>query len=304
MKNFVIRLVVFLVPIIVFFGLMEISLRNIPNDYSFKKKYLDNNSNNIEVLYLGSSHVYYGVNPEFSNYASFNAAHISQSLDYDLAILNKYKNCWNSLRYIILPVDYFSLYSTLKDGKEKWRVKNYALYYGIENKNLRGNFELLNGRFSSNFKRIKDKLVENKTDVTSNKLGWGFTNNSRDAVDLLKSGKMAAERHTKIKNIETINNNIKTLNEIIQFADTQKVKVIFFTAPAFNSYVNNLNKEQLSNTISIIKKISSGNNNINYFNLLGDDSFTNKDFYDADHLNERGAYKLTLKLDSIIAETL
>ncbi|HRB69044.1 MAG TPA: hypothetical protein PLC92_02955, partial [Chitinophagales bacterium] len=78
---------------------LELLLRDIPNDYSFKKNYLNTNSNNIEVLFLGSSHIYYGINPEYISQKSFNAAHISQSLNFDLAILEKYKDRWTNLKY-------------------------------------------------------------------------------------------------------------------------------------------------------------------------------------------------------------
>ena len=70
--------------------ILEVLIQNIPNEYSYKKSYLDSNSNEIEVLFLGSSHVYYGVNPEYISANSFNASHIAQTLDYDYAILKKY----------------------------------------------------------------------------------------------------------------------------------------------------------------------------------------------------------------------
>jgi hypothetical protein len=39
---------------------------------------------------------------------------------------------------------------------------------------------------------------------------------------------------------------------------------------------------------------------VKYLNLLTDKAFDEKDFYDADHLNEIGAKKFTLKIDSLI----
>ena len=42
------------------------------------------------------------------------------------------------------------------------------------------------------------------------------------------------------------------------------------------------------------------NKSIYYFDLLKDKSFKANDYFDADHLNEIGAKKLTMKLDSII----
>lgn len=107
MKKFVTLTLVFSLPVIVLLIAFEFSLRHIPNDYAYKRHYLDTKSNEVEVLYLGSSHIYYGINPEYSKFKTFNAAHISQSLNYDLAIFEKYKNNWSNLKCIVIPVDYF-----------------------------------------------------------------------------------------------------------------------------------------------------------------------------------------------------
>ncbi len=65
MKRFVIKTIYISLPILVVAILMEILLRNTPNDYLFKKQYLDKHSSEIETLILGSSHSFYGFNPEY-----------------------------------------------------------------------------------------------------------------------------------------------------------------------------------------------------------------------------------------------
>ena len=107
----------------------EVVLRNIPNDYIYKKKYLDVYSNEIETLVLGSSHSFYGVNPAFFFKNTFNASHISQSFDYDLEILEKYDGYLGELKTVVIPISYFSLFHKLESGSESWRIKNYIIYY-------------------------------------------------------------------------------------------------------------------------------------------------------------------------------
>ena len=92
MKRFVIKTIYISLPILVVAILMEILLRNTPNDYLFKKQYLDKHSSEIETLILGSSHSFYGFNPEYFSSNTFNASHISQSLNYDFEILKKYQD--------------------------------------------------------------------------------------------------------------------------------------------------------------------------------------------------------------------
>lgn len=303
MKKFINLLIVFNIPILIGMISFELLLRNIPNDYSFKKKYLNANSNNIEVLFLGSSHIYYGINPEYFSRKSFNSAHISQSLNFDLAILEKNKDQWKNLKYIIIPIDYFSMYSTLEGSIENWRVKNYNIYYDISiNDNYWNGFEIFNGKLSSNISRAKSFLYNEKSDITCNKLGFGTTYNSKNSQDLIETGKTASERHTKElnNNQTTFYKNIQTIKSIIEFSNNHNLKTIFITCPAYSTYKKNLNPIQLNNTINIIKKLSSRNPNTTYYNFFKDKSFIAEDYYDADHLNEIGAKKLTHKIDSII----
>lgn len=281
----------------------ELLLRDIPNDYSFKKNYLNTNSNNIEVLFLGSSHIYYGINPEYISRKSFNGAHISQSLTFDLAILEKYKDRWENLNYIIIPIDYLSMYSTLEDGIENWRVKNYVIYYDIStNGNYWSGFEIFNGKLPSNISRAKSYLFKGKSDITCNKFGFGTNYNSKDSKDLIETGKTASKRHSiELENNQTtFSKNIQTINSIIEFANSHNLKIIFITCPAYSSYRENLNPIQLDNSVNIIKKLSAENKNTAYYNFFTDKTFIANDYYDADHLNEIGAKKLTLKIDSII----
>ena len=281
----------------------ESLLRDIPNDYSIKRKFLDTNSNNLEVLFLGNSHIYFGINPEYISRKSFNGAHISQSLNFDLAILEKYEDRLKNLKYIIIPIDYFSLYSTIEGGVENWRVKNYSIYYDISTwGNYWSGFEMFNGKLPSNIKRVKSYLFNRKSDITCNKFGFGTTYNSKDSKDLIETGKTASKRHTiELENNQTtFSKNIQTINSIIEFANSHNLKIIFITCPAYSSYRENLNPIQLDNSVNIIKKLSAKNTNTVYYNFLTDKTFIAEDYYDADHLNEIGAKKLTLKMDGII----
>lgn len=302
MRKFLIQIILFSSPILLLLVSMEYFLREIPNNYSYKNSYLDKNASKIEVLFLGSSHIYYGVNPMFTKSKSFNAAYISQSLNYDLAILKKYQNSWNKLKYIIVPIDYFSLYTTLDTGTENWRVKNYTIYYDInQTDDYLTHFEILNTDFGDNLTRIKNYTFKNISDLNSNVLGWGTTYNSTINVNLIKTGKTAAKRHTfEMKNNLCFPKNIETINSLIEFAEKRDVKIIFITCPAYKTYVNDLEPNQLNNTIKTINQLTLKNSNCQYYNLLTDKLFIESDFFDADHLNELGAKKLTLKIDSII----
>ena len=300
MNKFIKRTLLFSAPVIISMLIMEVLLRRIPNNYSYKKNYLEKHSNEIETLFLVSSHAYYAINPDYMLFNSFNSAHIAQSLDYDIEILKKYEKQMDKLKYIVVQIDYSSLYNRLEIGIENWRIKNYNIYYGLNRSfNSKDNFEILNGKLLENSKRIVKFYWRNKSDISCNILGWGIQHNSKNNQDLFTTGKAAAKRHAK-KQKSFFNGNVAIVNEIIAVAKSKKVKVIFYTSPAYKTYSSQWNREQLQKTYTTIKSIANSNANVNYYDFLRDKSFDAKDFFDADHLNEIGAEKFSKKMDSII----
>jgi hypothetical protein len=277
---------------------MEILLRNIPNDYAFKKEYLDKNAPNIETLILGNSHALYGLNPKYFNTQTFNASHVSQSLDYDFEILKKYQSSLHQLKTIVLPISYFTLFWKIESNSESWLDKNYTIYYEMDTFHSYTSYsEVLSHEVSLNLKRLGSYYIKGNSAVFCTNLGWGTNYNSNNSQDLAETGKTEAIRHSRdindihYKNI--LRDNVNTLNSLIAFCKNRDVKILLLTPPAFQSYRQNLNKTQLKMTLEIAKNIDLVNNNCTYLNLLNDSSFVATDFYDADHLSEIGAEKLS-----------
>jgi hypothetical protein len=302
MKRFVKKSFFFILPVLSIFICMEFLLRDIPNDYKLKKEYLDKYSGYIEILCLGSSHAYYGINPVFFSKNSFNGSHISQTIDYDLQILKKYENKLENLKYILIPISYFTLYSNLNEGMESWRVKNYSLYYNIHtSNNIKDYSEVLSNDVSVNIKRLYSFYIQKKQEITCSQFGFGLNYSSNDQQNLINTGIAAANRHKK-KDDLFFNENIGSLSSIIQLAQKNKSVIIFFTPPAYYTYREKLDPDQLEKTAKAISKFTEEYNNAIYKNYMYDKKFSESDFYDADHLNEIGAEKLTKSLNNLIID--
>jgi hypothetical protein len=277
---------------------LEIALRKIPNDYQLKNSYFDKNASKINTLILGSSHTFYGVNPEYFSKQTFNAAYVSQTLDLDEELLHHYKDKLTNLETVIIPISYFSLFETLETDVEKWRLKNYILYYGFENKyHFTANFETLKPDILLNLKKVVKHYVLNKSFITSSNLGWGTNFNSKERKKF--EAQYTAKKHT-VNNFKLFDGNLKNIQKIIEFCQKKNIKILFITTPTHLSYYKNLNQIQLSKTIKTINELVQNNQNCSYLNLLKSDKFITSDFYDADHLNDIGAKKLSLMLDKKI----
>jgi len=279
----------------------EYVVRQIPNDYSYKKEYLNDNSENIEVLVLGSSHSFYGINPVYFSRTAFNAAHVSQTLNYDYFISNKFKNNLSNLKTLIIPVSYFTLFSQLENGIEDWRVKNYSIYYDCPYHNdIKYNFETAGEKPLVVLKKLL-KYVKGSNNITVSELGFGLNFSNSKQSDLIATGKAAAKRHTKA-NLGLLDTNIELLNKLIAESNINGIRVILFTPPARKSYISNLNEHQLSVMKSSISDIIRRKSTVEYYDFMNDSRFVDNDFKDADHLNGVGAKKLTQIIDQIIQD--
>ncbi len=298
MRKFLFHLSKIILPISFFFLVLEIAIRKIPNDYQLKKEYLDQNATEINTLILGSSHTFYGLNPDYFSKKTFNAAYVSQSLDLDFQLLNSYQSKLKNLKTVIIPISYFSLFETLETDVEKWRIKNYVIYYGFENKyQFTDNFESLDNHIALNIKKMIKHYVLDKPYLTASHLGWGTNFNSKNKKTL--NGAFTAKKHTA-KNFDLYDENVKSLQKIIALCTKKNINIVFITTPTHSSYHQNLNAIQLEKTTETISELVQNSTNCIYLNYLKSEKFTNEDFYDADHLNEIGAKKLSLLLDKLV----
>ena len=298
MKRFVLKISVFSFVIAVSFIPVEFLIRRIPNDYSYKNDYLDKYSDEIQIIILGSSHEYYGINPDYFSKKTFNASYVAQSLNYDFKIFSKYKNSFNSLEIIVLPMSYYALWYNLKDDNVTWRESDYTLYYGIKADFFKDNFELSGDNLKYDFVKIYKHYIKNRSYITCSKLGWGTI--YEYGSDLQETGKTTSKRHTvdifSEKRIKIMEEKMEILNSFSDFCNQRNVKLIFVATPTYYTYRENLNTEQLNKTHEIINEFINKHSNCYYFDWFEDADFIAEDFYDADHLNAIGAEKLTKKL--------
>lgn len=298
MKRFIAKIGLFVLPVIALAILLEVLLRSIPNDYRLKQEYLDAHASEIETLILGSSHSFYGLDPEYFNMNTFNASHISQSLSYDYAILEKYEDQLTNLKTLIVPISYFTFFETLESGPEAWRNKNYAIYYDISLVNSLWDYsEALRNRLDVNAERLDNYYIKKQPALTSSPLGWGINYEVSSKVDPDKMGVNTAEKHSVALDSEEVlditKQNEKLLRSIQEWCVINNVKLILFTPPAYTSYTESLNADQLALSLDYIGQICSNTSNCEYQNFLNNLLFTKEDFYDPDHLSHSGAKKLS-----------
>ena len=302
MKRFLIQVIfIIFLPTMCVLGVCENILRSIPNDYSYKHDWLIKNSNSIKILNFGSSHGYYGIRPEFFSKPAFNLAFVSQSLKYDKFLYEKYATACDSLEYVVLPISYSSFRSNLDKSKEWWRIKGYCIYMGCDyyGVNPKYNLEITSKEKKS---QLKDAFLQQLNYRTCDTLGF-CTNYKKEyrAQDWQSTGLTACTRHSKGKK-ENIKTNLQYLEWIIQDCQKRNIKVILLTTPTFHTYYDVLNQDQVIEREEICNSLVQKYNHVIFLDWLKHEQFDKDDFFDADHLNEYGAEKLTKMLDEFIMQ--
>lgn len=302
MKRFLLQVIwIVLIPTICTLGVCEYALRSVPNDHSYKHQFMINNHNNIKILSFGSSHGYYGIRPEFFSKSAFNMAFVSQSLKYDRFLYEKYATICDSLEYVILPISYFTLRSNLEESSESWRIKGYCIYMECDFKgfNPMYNLEIMT---KSKLLQIKDAFLQQLNYRTCDTLGFCLNYKKEyRAQDWQTSGLTACARHTK-ENKENLEKNHRDLEWIIKDCKKRNIKVILLTTPTFQTYYDLLNQEQVTEREEICKNFVNKYNNVIFLDYLKHEQFNEDDFFDADHLNEYGAEKLTKILNELVIQ--
>ncbi len=295
-KKFLSRSIKMVLPVLFLLFLLEVVLRNIPNDYSVKYEFLSENAEELKTLVLGSSHFYRGIDPSKLPAPAYNAAMFSQSLDYDYKVLKKFESEFDSLKNIIIPISYFSLFTNLESGIESWRADDYNIYYQLDEYD---NLELSRRNGFQNLMRVYSYCLKGVSYEQINELGWGKRNGNASENELKKSGIQAAKRHT-VSKFDLLSQQSGYLRKIIKMAERNQWKVYLITPPGYRTYTSQLSNKQLNKTLEISRQLEAEFDFVFYKNFLKVDFLDSSDYYDADHLNEDGAEKFSRTVNSFL----
>ena len=313
MKKYWSKLLLFSLAVFLFILFIESEYRRIPNDYSYKSQYIEKNRDQINVLVLGASHCYRGVNPVYFDMKCFNLSLVSQSIDYDYYILKKYIRHLPKLEYIILPVNYITFSYKLENEIEYWRKYRYIHFMKMNN-NLTTHDLFTFDRYLTISQQTSSSVINhlyrywfyNENHISCDTNGWGYLS-SEDWEEnplqarkiLIQAAKESAERH-KVFHFDPGNSNMEYFNRIIQLSEDQNCKLLLMTPPATPYYVDHLDNSQWEKITRLCDSIDGQYPHVRYLNFINDTSFIDELFSDGDHLNHKGAELLSQKLNLVI----
>jgi hypothetical protein len=302
-KTLFLKGVLMLVPFVSLLGLVEFSLRYVPNEYSITKASLDGHVEEVEILITGTSHAQ-GVAPQFLSRPAFNLAYPSQSLYYDTELVRRYVDSLPKLKLVIFAISNHALEYRLKNNTESWRAGFYRHVYGIPGEDGDPEFKLTNYSYIA--------LLTPKEAVRRATFGFlgaaemetrRYQTPASNIQDWVSEtyGRRRARHHEELMRQADLPFNIAALERGCELLQRKRVSVVFITVPTHHTYYDQINLAGYQRMQESIKQITE-KYGVPYFNYLRDDRFTKGDFVDSDHLNSRGAEKFSRILNEDVVK--
>jgi len=295
LKRLIKKTAFLLFPFILIVGLVEYRLRHVPNEFSSTKAAFDTKVGEVEILITGTSHAQNGVAPQSLALPAFNLAYGSQSLHYDTQLVLKYVDSMPNLKLVIFAISYHALEYRLLNSIERWRSGFYNQVYGIPGEDSGEGFKLVNYSYIALFTPKEALRLASggflgaaEAEAKRNQAPTTFTQG--DVSE--RYGRIRVRGHeAQMRQVDLVN-NVAALERVSALLKQRNVSVVFITVPTHHTYYDHINVTSYQRMQETIKQIT-GKLGVPYFNYLRDDRFTLEDFVDSDHLNKRGAEKLS-----------
>ena len=295
MRRFLRHIGAFLLPIAVVAMGLEIIAESIPNSYTYKRDYMERHGANVQIVILGSSNAYDGINPSVLPKA-FNLANSSQTLEDDYRLLARHIDTMDSLQTVVVGLGYHSLGATSMDNRRTYYTIYMHLYprwpiskYSFEVFNLelltKKIIKYLVSRDVTRCDSLGQRVGHTAAAVSGQKEFW-----NKDAATLASNDCFDTHLSTSIAQ------NVQYLHAIIALCDAHYVQPIIVTMPVRTEYKNYLSADQLALHDSIMRSLPSS---VMYIDA-SDWDMPDIGWYNATHLTRETSTDFTKRLMNII----
>lgn len=296
MRKFLLKLLVFVAPLLAVMAAVEAGLRSIPNSYKLKYEYMEHHCQDVQTLILGSSHTYRGLDPSHFATRAFNLAYSSQDLKRDSYLFFRFIGRMDSLRHVIVPVSYHTMPEMMEDfSRSETLLKYYGIY--MEYPPERMSLELTTPHW---YEKVLMHL-RGEPVCRSDSLGFAAGYVHDDASDVLDMhhAQTVAAWHTH-SDFGHVGENMRILRRMIDACAARQVRVVLITTPVTDLYRGQLDARQLHLMHDCIDSLVESDSCVTYLDFMGDARFSRSDFQDVDHLSADGARRLSV----IVSDTL
>ena len=295
-KRFFVHGFLLALPLVVLLGYVEYRLRAIPNSYNTKRAYLERQLDSIEVLALGSSQTYDGINPSLFKRRGFNLGVIGQSLFFDMSLTEKYIDQMPRLRCVVLALSYFSFGYELQDTGEYWRDYYYYHFWDIKADDVKW-YDLRMVSFIALYTpKVVLRFAAHGFEVNEAKTmqpnGWNRTEGTVYEAISDSLGRERVRVHDILMKSSRVDENFRKLSALFADLNRRGIKIVIVTPPVYSTYAKFANLKTLELNRRLIDSLCVIHGCV-HADFFRDPRFVVTDFNDNDHLNMTGAEKFT-----------
>ncbi|MBR5441179.1 MAG: hypothetical protein IKV37_06475, partial [Prevotella sp.] len=271
-----------------------------PNEYSYKRAYVEEHIGDIRYLLLGNSHIVHSLKPDILGDGVFNMAIESRHLVYDVELAKRYVPQMDQLELLIIPLGYGRFYfgrgtkynpRDTKNNRERKETTHKCMYYKYMDIRVDGFWywsELLNSKLDY----MKRFLKNDKDARACDSLGYVELHLKRNdrwsnwSLPKIVDMTIVANR----KSQDLLYERFCTLAEL---AKNQGAKLIILVTPKYKTYNNSKNPVVMKEMESFMASLKQKYSNVECYDYSTDKRFVDEDFYDSHHLNDIGANKFS-----------
>lgn len=293
-KKFFVRAAIFFLPLILIFTVLEFYARSLPTSYSLKKDYLLEISQEAEILVLGSSRAFFGINPDYFSRLGFNLANVAQTFFYDKELIVGNLEAFPALRCVLIETSDFSLGYQLADSPAEWRDYYYWHFWGIKYPGLEKDSRFFSRVMLFTPNKIFDFLLGGAPALEISKRGW----QPFEGLNILaeENARQRVFNNQEIVKDDNYLENIGYLNELLSVLEKRGIRAAVASAPVHRNYSRFVDPA-ISRKNSEVWENLCDEGRCRVFDFAADSRFGDDDFADSDHLNPAGAEKFSRILD-------
>lgn len=257
MKRFLLDIGLFVVVTLLLFGALEWVAESIPNSYTYKRDYMEQQGGEIKTLILGSSNAYDGLNPNVLPHA-FNLSNSSQTLEDDYRLLAKYIDSMDSLQTVIVGLSYAALGATTEANRRTYYTIYMDLYprwplskYSFEVCNLETLVKkIIKYAISRDVTRcdsLGQRVGHTKEAAQSGAEWW-----NKDVLSLVENDRLDIG-HCRLE----IEENTRYLHAIVELCKTHGVTPVIVMMPVMEEYKKMQPVEQVELYDEVLRSLES-----------------------------------------------
>lgn len=305
-KKFITYLFLFFIPVVLGYLVMEYATLEMDTSYKRNKAYLEEASEAIEVLILGSSHMRSAVNAGQLQQPAINLASGNQHHDTDFKLLKGMVERLPKLKTVVVEVSY-SHFEYPHNGKNWWKHSYFLKYYDINTFERPVYFKdrLL---YRANAPLITERLysyyITKDTPATFTKYGFNTNNYFGRFKTLNYNEDRIAVSNFRINtqpDLKTFRKNTSLFYELLEYCKEKNLEVIICTTPTYKTYLPKRNAEILQRRDRIFTDLQQKFTNIRFLEKEADTvNYGVRDYWNQSHVNPDGAKTFTGELQQLL----